>query len=117
MTARIFLLARPQFGQSYQHFLDEFLPEDQRQWRQNDSATAAERLVEFAGRVCYMSFGSRQSSGTTAEYIRRLIRNGHDSVLEHASWTILVSGVSRAFTHQLVRHRAGFSFSQLSQQY
>jgi len=42
---------------------------------------------------------------------------GHESVLEHVSWTFLVTGVSRGFTHQLVRHRVGFSFSQLSQQY
>jgi len=42
---------------------------------------------------------------------------GHESVLEHASWTFLITGISRAFTHQLVRHRVGFAFSQLSQQY
>jgi thymidylate synthase (FAD) len=117
MTAKVYVLARPEFGTAYQDFLQEFLPADQQQWRERDDATAAERLVEFAGRVCYMSFGSRQSPGTNAEYIRKLIHNGHESVLEHASWTVLVSGVSRAFTHQLVRHRAGFSFSQLSQQY
>jgi thymidylate synthase (FAD) len=64
-----------------------------------------------------MSFGSKQSSRTNAEYISNLIRNGHESVLEHAVWTFALLGVSRAFTHQLVRHRVGFSFSQLSQQY
>jgi len=42
---------------------------------------------------------------------------GHESVLEHVAWTFLITGVSRAFTHQLVRHRVGFAFSQLSQQY
>ncbi len=73
--------------------------------------------MEAAGRVCYMSFGVHQSPRTNAEYIRHLIRMGHESVLEHVSWTFLVTGVSRAFTHQLVRHRVGFAFSQLSQQY
>jgi thymidylate synthase (FAD) len=78
---------------------------------------SAERLIEFAGRVCYLSFGSGQGPGTNAGYIRKLISNQHESVLEHASWSVLITGVSRAFTHQLVRHRVGFAFSQLSQQY
>ena len=64
-----------------------------------------------------MSFGEKQSPRSNADYIRNLISQGHESVLEHVSWTFLLAGVSRAFTHQLVRHRAGFSFSQLSQQY
>jgi thymidylate synthase (FAD) len=64
-----------------------------------------------------MSFGANQSPKTNAEYIRNLIANGHESVLEHANWTFVLSGISRAFTHQLVRHRVGFAFSQLSQQY
>lgn len=38
-------------------------------------------------------------------------------MLEHANWTLLLTGITRSFTHQLVRHRAGMSFSQLSQQY
>jgi thymidylate synthase (FAD) len=77
---------------------------------------SAERIVEVAGRVCYMSF-SNPSGRSTEAYIANLIKQGHESVLEHASWTMILSGVSRAFTHQLVRHRVGFAFSQLSQQY
>jgi thymidylate synthase (FAD) len=91
-------------------------PEDAR-WQEDGNATDAERLVEFAGRVCYLSFGRQQSPRNNAEYIANLIRRGHDSVLEHAAWTFVLAGVSRAFTHQLVRHRVGFSYSQLSQQY
>jgi thymidylate synthase (FAD) len=117
MNPRAYLLGRPQFERVYQDFLDAFLPANEASWKETGTATPAERLVEFAGRVCYMSFGSRQSSKTTTEYIHSLIRNGHDSVLEHATWTIALHGVSRAFTHQLVRHRVGFAFSQLSQQY
>lgn len=64
-----------------------------------------------------MSFGENQSPRTNTEYVRRLIEMGHESVLEHVSWTFLLTGVSRPFTHQLVRHRVGFAFSQLSQQY
>jgi thymidylate synthase (FAD) len=74
-------------------------------------------LVEFAGRICYLSLGDKQSEKTNKEYIANLIAQGHESVLEHASFTVLADGISRALSHQLVRHRVGFSYSQLSQQY
>jgi thymidylate synthase (FAD) len=110
----VFVLARPVFQ-------DEaalaFLRAEQETWREDETASDAERLVELAGRVCYMSFGARQSARSNREYIGNLISQGHESVLEHAAWTFVITGVSRTFTHQLVRHRAGFSFSQLSQQY
>jgi thymidylate synthase (FAD) len=64
-----------------------------------------------------MSYGPNQSPRDNSQYIQNLIRMGHESVLEHVAWTFLITGVSRAFTHQLVRHRVGFAFSQLSQQY
>src|SRR5450759_2970701 len=117
MSASVYLLARPHFDEAYQKFLEDFLPEGKHHGCEAEGPTALERLVEFAGRICYMSFGSNQAPGTNAEYIRKLIRNKHESVLEHAAWTVLISGVSRAFTHQLVRQRVGFAFSQLSQQY
>jgi thymidylate synthase (FAD) len=94
-----------------------FLRDQGTSWRQSPEAMDAEQIVEVAGRICYMSFGDRQSPRTNQEYIRHLIRMGHESVLEHVTWTFLITGVSRAFTHQLVRHRVGFAFSQLSQQY
>jgi thymidylate synthase (FAD) len=97
--------------------IERFLEDEKYEWRRTPGATDAEQLVEFSGRVCYMSFGASQSPRTNAEYIANLRRQGHDSVLEHSNWTVLLTGVSRAFTHQLVRHRAGFSYSQLSQQY
>jgi thymidylate synthase (FAD) len=50
-------------------------------------------------------------------YIRNLIDKGHESVLEHVAWTFIIDQISRSFTHQLVRHRVGLSYSQLSQQY
>ena len=80
-------------------------------------AHESEELVEFAGRICYLSFGERQSPKTNKAYIRNLINQEHESVLEHVCWTFLISNVTRSFTHQLVRHRVGFSYSQLSQQY
>ena len=79
-------------------------------------STDGERLAEFAGRLCYMS-QRNPASRTTREYLENIKRQGHGSVLEHANYTLLLEGVSRSLTHELVRHRAGWAFSQLSQRY
>jgi thymidylate synthase (FAD) len=76
---------------------------------------AAETLAEIAGRTCYMSFGKGRKS--SREYLENILTSKHGSVLEHAVWCLLITGVSRALTHELVRHRAGFGYSQLSQRY
>ena len=111
---KVYLIGRQSVDEAE---IDRFLDDhDVSQWA-TDTEIAGQKLCEVAGRVCYMSFGSRQSGKSNAEYIQNLIRNGHESVLEHAVWSFVVAGVSRAFTHQLVRHRVGFAFSQLSQQY
>src|SRR5687767_5508939 len=57
------------------------------------------------------------ASRTTREYLENIKRQGHGSVLEHANYSVLLEGVSRSLTHELVRHRAGFAYSQLSQRY
>jgi thymidylate synthase (FAD) len=115
MTAapQLLILSRPTLGEG----LDAFLAAEGTAWQRSPSATIGEELAEFSGRICYMSFGANQSPRSNKEYIANLIANGHESVLEHVSWTFLLQGVSRAFTHQLVRHRPGFAYSQLSQQY
>jgi thymidylate synthase (FAD) len=111
---RTYLISRPRFD--LEAFLS-FLREEQTEWVRSARATESEEIVEIAGRVCYMSFGEKQSPRRNGDYLHNLIKQGHESVLEHVSWTFLLAGVSRAFTHQLVRHRIGFAFSQLSQQY
>lgn len=79
-------------------------------------ASAPEQLAEYAGRICYMS--QRNPAGrTTAEYNANIIQQQHGSVLEHATFHFLIEGVSRALTHELIRHRAGTAVSQLSQRY
>lgn len=80
-----------------------------------DTDIAAEILNEVAGRTCYMSFGKGRKSNR--EYLENILSSKHGSVLEHAVWNLLITGVSRALTHELVRHRAGFGYSQLSQRY
>ena len=74
-----------------------------------------EKVIEHAGRTCFMS-GARSDEESAPKFIRMLVTRGHHSVLEHATATFGVSGVSRACTHQLVRHRL-CSFSQKSQRY
>jgi thymidylate synthase (FAD) len=114
---KIYLLSRPHFDVDiFLSFLrDEGM--DRQDWHRTPQATPSEEIVEVSGRVCYMSFGQKQSPRSNPEYLRNLLEKGHESVLEHVSWTFLLTGVSRAFTHQLVRHRVGLAFSQLSQQY
>jgi thymidylate synthase (FAD) len=76
------------------------------------------QLCKTAGQTCYMSFGPRRTANdNAAAYFERLISAGHGSVLEHASFSFLLYGVSRSVTHELVRHRAGVGFSQISQRY
>ena len=74
-------------------------------------------LVEFAGRACYQSWSKpNPRTATNAAYIGHIIDVGHFSVLEHASVSFYITGLSRSCTHELVRHRH-FSYSQLSQRY
>jgi thymidylate synthase (FAD) len=98
-----------------QEEVDRFLEDHGVAW-QTDTAVAGEALVETAGRVCYTSFAKPRPGGNHA-YIDHILKVGHGSVLEHAVWNFLITGVSRSLTHELVRHRAGWGHSQLSQRY
>ncbi len=71
-----------------------------------------EELLEHAGRSCYRS----QPRGNPGRFLQARIREGHVSIIEHASATFEISGISRACSHQLVRHRIA-SYSQESQRY
>src|SRR5438067_10400459 len=95
--------------------LERFLRDHGVSW-QTDNEVAAEVLTETAGRVCYLSFAKPRPGGN-ATYLHHIKEVGHGSVLEHAVWNFIITGVSRSMTHELVRHRAGFGFSQLSQRY
>jgi thymidylate synthase (FAD) len=76
------------------------------------------QLCKTAGQLCYASFGPRRTTNEyAAAYFRRLTSAGHGSVLEHANFSFLLYGISRSVTHELVRHRAGVGFSQISQRF
>jgi len=75
------------------------------------------QLCKTAGQLCYASFGPRRTTNeNAAAYFERLTSAGHGSVLEHASFSFLLYGISRSVTHELVRHRH-LNFSQISQRY
>src|SRR4051794_18355968 len=80
-------------------------------------ADGGQALVEFAGRACYQSWSKpNPRTATNASYLKHIIDVGHFSVLEHASVSFYITGISRSCTHELIRHRH-FSYSQLSQRY
>jgi thymidylate synthase (FAD) len=88
-----------------------------------DASSDTEALIEFAGRLCYRSWepglnaNVRQVRTNREAYFDNILASGHGSVLEHANFTFVFQDVSRVFTHELVRHRAGVAISQESLRY
>ena len=110
---RVYLVGRTELDKTA---VQQFLDDEAATWS-TDGENGSELLCELAGRLCYMSFGDKQGRRSNREYLYNIINMEHGSVLEHAVWNFIVTGVSRSFTHELVRHRAGFGFSQLSQRF
>jgi len=96
--------------------IERFLADHDVAGWQTDTDVAGQKVCEVAGRLCYMSFAKPRPGGN-AKYLGHILDVAHGSVLEHAAWNLLFSDVSRSLTHELVRHRAGFAYSQLSQRY
>jgi thymidylate synthase (FAD) len=126
-TPSVFLIARPSIDlDGMRGYLEALGGESWLQRRLaagKDAAPAAELLVEFAGRACYRSWKPGLNANVSrvredrAEYFANILASGHGSVLEHANWTLALRNVSRAFSHELIRHRAGSAFSQESLRY
>lgn len=82
-----------------------------------------EILVEVGGRECYRSWAPGLNPNvnkvreSTPEYLTNIVASGHGSVLEHANYSFIFHNVSRVFTHEMVRHRAGAAYSQESMRY
>jgi len=124
-SPKVYLIARPQI---VEEGLNAFLEEQGLQWPTPiEGVTNAERLVEAAGRCCYMSFGKKAGSKSNAQYLQNLIGfnsdgtwkpgPAHGSVCEHPTWSFLIVGAGRGFSHEQVRHRTGWAYSQLSTRY
>ena len=91
--------------------------------REVDYHNDAEMLVEFGGRECYRSWEPGLNANVTKvrenskEYLGHILESGHGSVIEHANFSFVFSNVSRIFTHEFVRHRAGVAVSQESMRF
>jgi len=80
----------------------------------NNGTTTGDEISEFAGRFCYNSW---RKGRDTQSYIANIIESGHGSVLQHVNYGFAISGISRALSHELIRHHAGTAPSQESQRY
>jgi thymidylate synthase (FAD) len=124
----VFLIARPSINvEGMRGYLEDVGGEAWLESRLGESEESllndAELLVEFGGRVCYRSWQPGLNANVTrvrtdrGEYLANIVSSLHGSVLEHANFSFVFRKVSRAFTHELVRHRAGSAFSQESLRY
>jgi thymidylate synthase (FAD) len=124
---RVFLIARPSVDlEGMRGYLSDVGGAswlDGRLSEAGDDLNAGQLLVEFAGRACYRSWEPGLNPNVTQvrsdqrDYFANILRSAHGSVLEHATYAFALRNVSRAFTHELVRHRAGSAFSQESLRY
>ena len=112
---RVYLVTRPSVDwEQVAAFLeDEGVPPIPDSIRAGDDESSA--VVEISARLCYMSYGRGRKD--IANFITNLLSMGDGSVFEHVNYGFVFTGVSRALTHELVRHRAGFAYSQRSQRY
>lgn len=77
--------------------------------------TPSERLIAHAGKGCYDSYGP---DGRSIDlHVGALLSTRHGSVLEHANVSLFIEGISRGCSHEIVRHRSGFAYSQRSTRY
>lgn len=113
---QVFLIGETRIvEEGLQAYLDTLAPD----WK-TDAPSDAEKLVEVMGRLCYRSFAPGLNPNVTKvregnrKYIGHVLESGHGSVLEHANFNFVFKDVSRVFTHELVRHRAGVAISQES---
>jgi thymidylate synthase (FAD) len=112
---KVYLVSKPSvdWTQVATFLKDEGLPPMPESIRAGSDLSAA--IVEISARLCYMSFGrGRKDIG---DFIHNLLASKDGSVFEHVNYGFVFTGVSRSLTHELVRHRAGFAYSQRSQRY
>lgn len=116
------LLAAPTLNvEGLRGFLEGFDPLlNFRPYLADDWHTAApgDLLAKLAGQLCYMAFSEKRSiNADVGKYLTHIKSSGHGSVIEHANFSFLFYGIDRSVTHELVRHRAGLAYSQVSQRY
>lgn len=112
---KVYLVTKPavDWPQLAAFLADEGAPGIPQSIRAGPDESAA--IAESAARICYMSYGNGRRD--ISAFINNLLRSKDGSVFEHINYGFAFTGVSRSLTHELVRHRAGFAFSQRSQRY
>ena len=112
---RIYLVSRPSvdWEQIAAFLADENPPPMEKSIRAGEDQANA--IIETSARLCYMSFGRGRRH--IADFTENLLRSKDGSVLEHVNYGFVATGISRSLSHELVRHRAGFAYSQRSQRY
>jgi thymidylate synthase (FAD) len=125
-TPQIELIARPSIDLgALERYLKTVDGEEWLEMRtaQSEPINDGQLLIEAAGRACYRSWKEGLNPNVSrirrdqAEYFLNILRSGHGSVLEHANYTFVIWDVSRVFSHEIVRHRAGSAFSQESMRF
>lgn len=117
---KVFLVGETRVNRSeFDRYLSHVGADD---W-ETDAESDSDYFVEAMGRLCYRSWVPGLNANVTkvregnASYLKNIISSGHGSVLEHAVSNWIFADVSRVFTHEMVRHRAGTAFSQESLRY
>jgi thymidylate synthase (FAD) len=112
---KIYLVSRPSvdWEKIAELLSDSELPGIPQSIRSGNNEASA--IVEVSARLCYMSFGRGRKD--IEDFITNLLAKGDGSVFEHVNYGFVFTGVSRSLTHELVRHRAGFAYSQRSQRF
>ena len=112
---KIYLVSKPtvDWEQIANLLSDENLPGIPDSIRSGKDESSA--IVEVSARLCYMSFGRGRKY--IEDFVTNLLAKGDGSVFEHVNYGFVFTGVSRSLTHELVRHRAGFAYSQRSQRF
>lgn len=120
----VFLVSKPSLDWSeVRRYLEK---KDGLEWAdrvEEGDSTDGEALVEFGGRLCYRSWKPGLNANVSKvredsrDYHGNILKSGHGSVLEHANFSFVFDDVSRVFTHEMVRHRAGVAVSQESMRF
>ena len=114
-TPKVYLVSRPSvdWEQIAAFLADEELPPIPQSIRAGTDGAGA--IIETSARLCYMSFGRGRRD--IEAFINNLLNSKDGSVFEHVNYGFVATGISRSLSHELVRHRAGFAYSQRSQRY
>jgi len=121
---KVYVVAQTDFNENFSDFMEDIQQEG---WSSN-AETPSDGLIEVAGRLCYRSWAPYDGTQGTnpnvsrvrddnLQYVQNIIQSSHGSVLEHSTISMIFHNVSRVFTHEMVRHRAGMAYSQESLRY